>query len=210
MKKSILKCFRNSYGLNTHDFKAKLTVFPRFHALWIFFENSLSLVLWRLLILLFKKKWSPYFLNSGLSYILNFSKRKFSNVISGKSDNQCNQLWPWLDGYWLKYFISGGFISFLFINSAWNRLQNYVFGQFCDDHPHKSKSCEISWKWGEGNFLNFSKWELFSEFFYRSKSLAINRKTWAKFTILNIKVRSRRYQCHLEISQYFLIITFMF
>jgi hypothetical protein len=81
-------------------------------------------------------------LNSGPSYIFNFSKRKFSNVISGESDNQCNQLRPWLDAYWLEYFISGGFISFLFLHSAWNRLQNYVFGQFCDDHPlNTTKRC---------------------------------------------------------------------
>ena len=45
---------------------------------------------------------------------LHFSKRKFSNIISGGSDYQCDQLWPWLDAYWLKYFISGSFISFLF------------------------------------------------------------------------------------------------
>ena len=32
---------------------------------------------------------------------------------------------------------SGSFISFLFLHSAWNRLQNYVFGQFCVDHPLK-------------------------------------------------------------------------
>jgi hypothetical protein len=35
---------------------------------------------------------------------------KFSNVISGGSDYQCDQLRPWLDAYWLKHFISGGFI----------------------------------------------------------------------------------------------------
>ena len=82
-------------------------------------------------------KSSPYLLHSELSYIFNFFKRKFSTVIPGGSDYQFDQLWPWLDAYWLEYFISGGFLSFLFLHSAWNRPQNYVFGQFCVDHPLK-------------------------------------------------------------------------